>query len=396
MRFCSDCGLKISAHRPTSGPSINQQRAEDSFSDQAGSAPLWSQPEHHIDPRSTIQSDSLQVSQESPSSALESIGAAIGVTLLASAAITLLFIGIGGSVSTVSGSGEAGAGIALLGIFLLLLGFAAWLWRNVGGYWALCGVLFPWLALPVYVFRQRRGSHSKKTGLSYVRFPAIRANGVMAGLGVALIITGIAVPEQGDAGSSSQVASVGELAETPKPTKTPEPTENPKPTNTPEPSSTPEPTHTPDPPDVWGTATLSFSIDQPPYEAEFEVAVVGVERRSEAGSHEAAGSYVVLELRITNLGRQTQSFPFGDGYVLVSALGEEFNAIRLLDGEMRTFNHDFSATYALYLDDEVKFDTSDELQPGITYTYKLVFDVPTGSDTFTVLIGSKDEVLIRI
>ncbi|HEY7036808.1 MAG TPA: hypothetical protein VH482_36105 [Thermomicrobiales bacterium] len=103
---------------------------------------------------------------------------------------------------------------------------------------------------------------------------------------------------------------------------------------------------------------------------------------------------MVVKLEITNMGKTPEQLPFGDGSNLIRFDGTKFNAIRLGDSHERTFNHDYSATMELWYDDEVKTTTIDELQPGITYGFKLVFDVPKSASGLRVYVGWDNSVAI--
>ena len=106
-------------------------------------------------------------------------------------------------------------------------------------------------------------------------------------------------------------------------------------------------------------------IGEPAADGDFRFVVTGVEcgathLGSAAFGVTAQGEFCIVDLTVTNIGDEAQSF-WGDNTVLLNAQGQEFSS-------------DTSA--ALYLDDSRSF--YEEVNPGNTLRSRVVFDVPTG------------------
>jgi uncharacterized protein DUF4352 len=82
---------------------------------------------------------------------------------------------------------------------------------------------------------------------------------------------------------------------------------------------------------------------------------------SEYMSTTAQGQFCIVDVTITNIGDEAQSF-FGDNAELFNAQGQQFSA----DGEAAIYLEDSSSLY-------------EEINPGNTLNSKIVFDVPTGT-----------------
>lgn len=107
-------------------------------------------------------------------------------------------------------------------------------------------------------------------------------------------------------------------------------------------------------------------IGQPAADGDFSFVVNGVDcSLTEIGtqyfSTTAQGQFCVVDLTITNIGDEAQSF-FGDNAKLFNAQGQKFSA----DGEAAIYLQDSSSLY-------------EEINPGNTLTSKMVFDVPAGT-----------------
>jgi hypothetical protein len=107
-------------------------------------------------------------------------------------------------------------------------------------------------------------------------------------------------------------------------------------------------------------------IGQPAADGDFSFVVNGVdcsltEIGTEYFSSKAQGQFCVVDVTITNIGDEAQSF-FGDNATLFNAEEQEFSA----DSEA-----------AIYLDDSSSL--YEEINPGNTLNSKVVFDVPTGT-----------------
>jgi Domain of unknown function (DUF4352) len=75
----------------------------------------------------------------------------------------------------------------------------------------------------------------------------------------------------------------------------------------------------------------------------------------------AQGQFCIVDLTITNIGDEAQSF-FGDNATLFNAAGQEFSA----DSEAAIYLEDSSSLY-------------EEINPGNSLNSKVVFDVPAGT-----------------
>lgn len=109
----------------------------------------------------------------------------------------------------------------------------------------------------------------------------------------------------------------------------------------------------------------AIGIGQPALDGDFQFVVNGVDCSqttigSEYLSTQAQGQFCQLDLTITNIGSEAQSF-FGDNAKLFNAQGQEFSA----DSEA-----------AIYLEDSASL--YEEINPGNTLNSKVVFDVPAG------------------
>jgi hypothetical protein len=107
-------------------------------------------------------------------------------------------------------------------------------------------------------------------------------------------------------------------------------------------------------------------IGQPAADGDFSFVVDGVdcsltEIGTEYFSSKAQGQFCVVDVTITNIGDEAQSF-FGDNATLFNAEEQEFSA----DSEA-----------AIYLDDSSSL--YEEINPGNTLKSKVVFDVPAGT-----------------
>ncbi len=133
---------------------------------------------------------------------------------------------------------------------------------------------------------------------------------------------------------------------------------------------TPAPTATPrTPPTRIGQETV---VDN------WSLLVAGTESRDQFVGSEPVlprGAFVIVSLEVTNTGNQPLDFPWRD--------------LRLADGEGRLFSpsDDATITYHVY---ELDTSTSDELQPGLTYAFPIVFDIPP--DAENLLLTSSDRV----
>lgn len=94
----------------------------------------------------------------------------------------------------------------------------------------------------------------------------------------------------------------------------------------------------------------------------------------------ARGKYLIVRLTATNESREPDTFPIYD--------------VRAIDGQGRRFDLDYDATSALLSEETGFYPSLDNLQPGITYPYVLVFDVaPDASGFALLLMGTGDLVL---
>ncbi|WP_409330803.1 DUF4352 domain-containing protein [Trujillonella humicola] len=108
------------------------------------------------------------------------------------------------------------------------------------------------------------------------------------------------------------------------------------------------------------------TIGQPARDGKFEFVVQGIDcSRTEIGSQymstTAQGTFCVVDLTVSNIGNEPQSF-FGENTSLFNAQGQEFSA----DTEA-----------AIYLDDSSSL--YEEINPGNMVVSKVVFDVPAGT-----------------
>ncbi len=113
------------------------------------------------------------------------------------------------------------------------------------------------------------------------------------------------------------------------------------------------------------TDTPPPRIGEPAADGDFQFVVNGVEcgATTIGGSYlntEAQGQFCIVDLTVTNIGDEPQSF-FGDNATLVNAQGQEYSA---------------STEASLYLEDASSF--YEEVNPGNTLNSKVVFDVPPG------------------
>lgn len=107
-------------------------------------------------------------------------------------------------------------------------------------------------------------------------------------------------------------------------------------------------------------------IGQPAADGDFSFVVNGVDcSLTEIGTEyfntKAQGQFCVVDLTISNIGNEAQSF-FGDNAKLFNAQEQEFSA----DGEAAIYLEDSSSLY-------------EEINPGNTLNSKVVFDVPAGT-----------------
>ncbi|MGY1680680.1 DUF4352 domain-containing protein [Geodermatophilus sp. SYSU D01176] len=121
-----------------------------------------------------------------------------------------------------------------------------------------------------------------------------------------------------------------------------------------------------DTPAAEAPAPEAPGIGEPAADGKFNFVVNGVdcsvtEIGSEFLSQKAQGQFCIVDLTITNIGDQAQSF-FGDNATLFNGQGQQFSA----DGEAAMYLEDSSSLY-------------EEINPGNTLASKVVFDVPAGT-----------------
>ena len=90
----------------------------------------------------------------------------------------------------------------------------------------------------------------------------------------------------------------------------------------------------------------------------------GTEERYEIYTDEVLtprGLFLIVQLEVTNVGNEASEFPWRD--------------FRIIDGQGRVFspNEDATIGYTVY---ELGSSTADELQPGLTYYFPIVFELP--------------------
>ena len=113
------------------------------------------------------------------------------------------------------------------------------------------------------------------------------------------------------------------------------------------------------------TADAAVGIGQPALDGDFQFVVNGVDCSQttigdEYLSTQAQGQFCMVDLTITNVGSEAQSF-LGDNAKLFNAQGQQFSA----DTEAAFYLQDSSSLY-------------EEINPGNTLASKVVFDVPAG------------------
>jgi hypothetical protein len=109
-----------------------------------------------------------------------------------------------------------------------------------------------------------------------------------------------------------------------------------------------------------------LGIGQPAADGDFSFVVNGVDcGTTEIGTEffntKAQGQFCIVDLTISNVGDEAQSF-FGDNATLFNAQGQEFSA----DSEAAIYLEDSSSLY-------------EEINPGNSLNSKVVFDVPAGT-----------------
>ncbi|SNS42412.1 protein of unknown function [Geodermatophilus saharensis] len=109
----------------------------------------------------------------------------------------------------------------------------------------------------------------------------------------------------------------------------------------------------------------SVGIGQPALDGDFQFVVNGVDCSqtsigSEYLNEQAQGQFCIVDLAVTNIGSEAQSF-LGDNAKLFNAEGQEFSA----DTEAAFYLPESSSLY-------------EEINPGNTLASKVVFDVPAG------------------
>ncbi len=107
-------------------------------------------------------------------------------------------------------------------------------------------------------------------------------------------------------------------------------------------------------------------IGQPAADGDFNFVVNGVDCSSTEIGNEflnttAQGQFCIVDLTITNIGNEAQSF-LGGNATLFNAQGQEFSS----DSEAAIYLEDSSSLY-------------EEINPGNTLASKVVFDVPAGT-----------------
>ena len=113
------------------------------------------------------------------------------------------------------------------------------------------------------------------------------------------------------------------------------------------------------------TDTAAVGIGQPAADGDFQFVVNGVDcSRTELGDQyfntTAQGQFCLVDLTITNIGSESQSF-LGDNATLFNAQGQEFSA----DTEAAFYLENADSLY-------------EEINPGNALNTKVVFDVPAG------------------
>jgi hypothetical protein len=118
-------------------------------------------------------------------------------------------------------------------------------------------------------------------------------------------------------------------------------------------------------PEPVATEPATIGMGQPALDGDFQFVVNGVDCSqtaigSEYFNTQAQGQFCQIDLTITNIGSEAQSF-FGDNATLFNAQGQEFSA----DSEAAIYLEDSSSLY-------------EEINPGNALNSKVVFDVPAG------------------
>jgi len=113
------------------------------------------------------------------------------------------------------------------------------------------------------------------------------------------------------------------------------------------------------------TDEVTVGVGQPALDGDFQFVVNGVDcSQTTIGDEylntQAQGQYCVVDLAITNIGSEAQSF-LGDNAKLFNAEGQEFSA----DTEAAFYLPESSSLY-------------EEINPGNTLASKVIFDVPAG------------------
>jgi hypothetical protein len=106
-------------------------------------------------------------------------------------------------------------------------------------------------------------------------------------------------------------------------------------------------------------------VGEPAADGKFQFVVNGLDcSQNQLGNEylnqQAQGTFCIVDVTITNIGNESQSF-FGDNAYLFNAQGQKFSA----DNEA-----------AIYLDDSSSL--YEEINPGNTLQSRIVFDVPVG------------------
>jgi hypothetical protein len=114
---------------------------------------------------------------------------------------------------------------------------------------------------------------------------------------------------------------------------------------------------------------------------EWSVTLVGAEFAPDiaAGSwlaEEAFGTFLIVRLAVVNEGIAPMAFPYDDAYAA--------------DDRHRIFTPSYDAMLSLLVD-ELGLTPSEDLQPGISYPYALVFDVATNATGFRLSLTGKGE-----
>jgi hypothetical protein len=197
-RFCGNCGSASDGHElGATGRLLQEASTSREALNTATSPHVFSAPVARTD---SAPDDAVrQPEQSRVASVGRALFTAIGTAILSCVALVLLLVSVFSATSGASGSDDTG------GVTMLLVGFscataaAIWFGVRAGRGWGAVAFVMVGVVIPLYIYRQRRGMMSPRTGQPLRQFPALVVNAGMFTCALLLIAGSVALSDPGSA-----------------------------------------------------------------------------------------------------------------------------------------------------------------------------------------------------